>query len=254
MELKMINLENDRAKKRELAVIINLSLRLERRFAHLYRKLFNKYADKVKRVYIDIGRFAINEELTTLREELKILLLRQYKIVTDVFGKRTLRAFAERKDNENTFRAAVESWMINEVGEQIKRIDDTTKLLIREAIDKAEREGLGVEEIGRRIRDSIGGDMSRYRSNLIARTETHNAMTFANHAAAESTGGITLKEWVSAEDSRTRDSHRSLDGKKIPMNEPFRTSEGIIINRPGDPNAPAKETINCRCVLMYHEA
>lgn len=48
----------------------------------------------------------------------------------------------------------------------------------------------------------------------------------------------------------TRDSHAALNGVVIAENEKFRTIWGNELRYPGDPSAPAKEIINCHCVLI----
>ena len=48
----------------------------------------------------------------------------------------------------------------------------------------------------------------------------------------------------------TRDSHAALNGVVIAENEKFRTIWGNELRYPGDPSAPAKEIINCYCVLI----
>ena len=70
----------------------------------------------------------------------------------------------------------------------------------------------------------------------------------ALHKAAEM-GIITTKEW-SARMRNTRDSHAALNGVVIPENKKFRTIWGNELRYPGDPSAPAKEIINCHCVLI----
>lgn len=60
-------------------------------------------------------------------------------------------------------------------------------------------------------------------------------------------GYDTLKKWIAVLDSRTRDSHRDLDGEEIPLDEEFKAN----LMRPRDPNAPPAETRYCRCKLGY---
>ena len=59
--------------------------------------------------------------------------------------------------------------------------------------------------------------------------------------------GIELqKQWMAALDSRTRDSHRELDGEKADIDGRF--SNGL--SYPGDPTGPASEVWNCRCTMV----
>lgn len=65
--------------------------------------------------------------------------------------------------------------------------------------------------------------------------------------------GIELEqEWLATLDGRTRDSHRALDGERIPLAKdkwhPAKFSNGC--RYPGDPEGPAWEVYNCRCTLM----
>lgn len=48
---------------------------------------------------------------------------------------------------------------------------------------------------------------------------------------------------------RSRDTHIALNGKKAMAGEIF---PGSVLRYPGDPNAPAREVINCHCRLIEH--
>jgi hypothetical protein len=56
-----------------------------------------------------------------------------------------------------------------------------------------------------------------------------------------------VRSWFSTRDTRTRDSHRSMQGQKRPIGVPFVSGAGYLLRWPGDLQAPASETINCRC-------
>ncbi len=65
--------------------------------------------------------------------------------------------------------------------------------------------------------------------------------------------GIELEqEWLATLDGRTRDSHRALDGERIPLAKdkwhPSKFSNGC--RYPGDPEGPPWEVYNCRCTLV----
>lgn len=51
---------------------------------------------------------------------------------------------------------------------------------------------------------------------------------------------------LAALDSRTRGSHRHLDGETVKLDAEF--SNGL--KYPGDPDGPASEVYNCRCTLV----
>lgn len=59
--------------------------------------------------------------------------------------------------------------------------------------------------------------------------------------------GIDVRaRWMATLDSRTRDSHRQLDGEVVGDDGKF--SNGL--RYPGDPEGPAAEVWNCRCTLV----
>lgn len=84
------------------------------------------------------------------------------------------------------------------------------------------------------------------RNARTATTNAENAGRCDSYKRAEKMG-IKLKQvWLAALDGRTRDSHRRLDGEKIPVGGKF--SNGLRF--PGDPQGAAHEVWNCRCTLI----
>jgi uncharacterized protein with gpF-like domain len=160
------------------------------------------------------------------------------------------RVVIERKDFAQTLaRLAQRYIMLEAVRRRITDISDTTRSQIIRGIERGFAEGLGVAQTASFVRDLVPG-LSRYRSELIARTETHGAANYGVDQAAKETGLQLRKEWVSAEDERTRESHVEANGQIVGMEEPFIIG-GAALMFPGDPSGPPEETINCRCAVAH---
>lgn len=82
----------------------------------------------------------------------------------------------------------------------------------------------------------------------IVRTEVISAANAATYATFQE-AQVEQKEWLSARDSRVRDTHRAADGQIVAMAEPF-TVGAARLAFPGDPDGPPEEIINCRCVVI----
>ncbi len=96
----------------------------------------------------------------------------------------------------------------------------------------------------------------KYRSEVIARTEALRSAHEGSeemYAQAIESGSLNpeklIRTWVTAKDERVRSSHASMNGQTRAIGQPFTTSEGYNLMRPGDSNAPASETIQCRCIV-----
>ena len=91
--------------------------------------------------------------------------------------------------------------------------------------------------------------MDMNKAMRIAKTEGHRVSqeaTYNVQKKAKERGAEIVKQWDSTLDSKTRDSHRKVDGEIRELDEKF--SNGLMF--PGDKGAPARETVNCRCVLL----
>lgn len=83
----------------------------------------------------------------------------------------------------------------------------------------------------------------------IARTEGHRIQVQSTMDAcykAKDIGADVVKQWDSALDKRTRESHAKVDGEIRELDKPF--SNGLMF--PGDPHGGAAEVVNCRCALL----
>lgn len=111
--------------------------------------------------------------------------------------------------------------------------------------------------------EQIDTAVERYRTNAvhwraetIARTEASRNVHSGIHESliqAVERGDIAAievrREWIHAgRGIHSRSSHSALDGTTVGLNEQFHVS-GVEMRWPGDPNAPASETANCRCTI-----
>lgn len=96
------------------------------------------------------------------------------------------------------------------------------------------------------------------RGEMLSRTETLTALNRSRDDAIRqqiAEGKVdpqdVTKIWRSAHDARVRLTHAVLDGKKAPFDGMFQSVSGAMLKHPGDPAAPASETVGCRCVVEY---
>jgi len=137
----------------------------------------------------------------------------------------------------------IRSWLDKRMGIFMRQINETTfKKLRQDFVDSITAEE-GREGLISRIQSTYG-DTKKARAALIARTEVHNATQYGTMQGYKQ-AGLTTKIWVAVMDGATRDTHASVDGEERPIDRTF--SNGLMF--PGDPNGPAEEVINCRCVL-----
>lgn len=125
---------------------------------------------------------------------------------------------------------------------------------IRIHITQGIMSGEGYSKIAKALRDDIG--MTKAQSLRVARTEAGRAMSQAglDSALVAKDNGLDMKKrWSATKDTRTRDTHRHLDGKAVDIDDNFHSS-GCVGQAPKlfVGVASAKENINCRCKLLYY--
>ncbi|WP_180554681.1 phage head morphogenesis protein [Staphylococcus haemolyticus] len=125
---------------------------------------------------------------------------------------------------------------------------------IRIEITKGIVNGKGYTHIAKALRDDLG--MSKAQAQRVARTEAGRAMSQAglDSAKVARDNGLSMqKRWLATKDTRTRDTHRHLDGTSVDIEDNFHSS-GCVGPAPKlfVGVASAKENINCRCKLLYY--
>jgi hypothetical protein len=157
---------------------------------------------------------------------------------------------------DDLFVDLAQQWIHTEGLKRSKLIADTSEADVLKAISDGIGEGLGTAAIADGIQSVT--DLSDWRAELIARTETHAAANYAGvesvRAAEDKLKVKMLKEWLPTLDGRTRPAHAEMEGSEpIPLDDKF-VVDGEEMDRPGDPAGSAENVINCRCVLGYSEA
>lgn len=107
-------------------------------------------------------------------------------------------------------------------------------------------QGDTIDEIADRLQ--AVANMNRNAAIRNARTMTtsaENGGRMASYQEAKEQGIELEKEWIATLDSRTRDTHRDVDGEVVPEHKLF--SNGC--RYPGDPRADPAEIYNCRCCI-----
>jgi hypothetical protein len=157
----------------------------------------------------------------------------------------------ERKEDfSQTMRRRALQYIGQEaVRRRIQQVTETTRRQIVGAVDRGYRDGSPLPEVASSIRGFIPA-IARYRADAIARTETHGAANYGSNEAAKLTGLPLRREWLSAEDERTRETHKEADGQIVGQDEAFSVG-GELLMYPGDPSGSPEETVNCRCTLGY---
>lgn len=167
------------------------------------------------------------------------------------FPRDGLNRMLEGKNARELFEQTIIRWVQLHALQRAKTVVGTIREVVRGVLLSANDEGLGEAATAKAIRERIGKRLSASNAARIARTEMHTAMTVGSDEAARSTGLEMVKEWVAAEDGRTRPSHAEADGDEVPLDQPFSVGDASLMI-PGDPSGPAKEIINCRCAVFHH--
>lgn len=146
----------------------------------------------------------------------------------------------------DVFEPAVLDRMEARLDELAGQVTETTRTVLE---DRVLLEGVAngetVDELAARVR-AIFTDLSSWRAQMIARTETVGGFNGASYVTAQDSGVVTARVWLATGDQRTRDSHLASDGERL-TDFTATYSNGCL--HPG--SGPAAEVIMCRCVEQY---
>jgi hypothetical protein len=143
--------------------------------------------------------------------------------------------------------------------------DNEIARLINEAISYGRTNNLSIDEVNNMTIQLLReGKINNARSLMIARTESHQALSTGALGAAQKVNIPLLKQWVHAEYvGSPRYWHQTLDsqtnpdagGVRLPVNQPFLVNTpkyGIIeMQYAHDASGGAINNCNCRCCTVY---
>lgn len=121
---------------------------------------------------------------------------------------------------------------------------------IKNKIEREITEGIMKGEDIEKLSNRVLGVINTNYSNAIkiARTEVtrlENLARYESMLEAQKKGLNIKKQWIATKDQRTRDRHREAMLEIRDLDKRFST-ECLY---PGDPSAPANQTVNCRCTM-----
>lgn len=118
---------------------------------------------------------------------------------------------------------------------------------VTSAVTQAVLQGQTVPQLAASIAGIAAMDQrAAMKAARTAMTSAHSLGKLKGYERAAGMGIDVEKQWLAALDSRTRGSHRHLDGEVVKLDAEF--SNGL--KYPGDPDGPGSEVYNCRCTLV----
>lgn len=234
--------------------------RLLRRHENLWERavkpVFRRQMMRVSARIESTGGYALEELELAFANELSGVMMLQYRRTMSDFrnvvvqdGKSAMPW--ERKEFLDIWETAVRTWLGRYALRRATQVAGNFFADVRNELESSYAEGLGAAAAARRVRQVVGDAWTVWKAQRLARTEAHTASSVGMEEAVRSTGLQVDREWLAAEDNRTRESHALADGQIRAVDEPFQVG-GVSMMFPGDPDGPAKEVVNCRCTLLYH--
>ena len=238
-----------------------LTIAKNERFRKKYEQLFINRIDKALKSQVKVFIAAVKEggiqagisenSVYLMNNEIATVMMRLYQVAGKAKAAQVYQQLIKESRKAKAFgfnatwtQAILDYFSQYLYSKVVLPITQTTKAMLSLKIDEMITNGYSIEWLVQQVENPA---FLGWRARMIARTESNRAINFGAQIGAQKTGFETWKEWVAVHDNRTRHEHRLLDTKKVSMNDEF--APGLQF--PGDPNATAAQTINCRCHLNY---
>ena len=126
------------------------------------------------------------------------------------------------------------------------------KKLFQSHITQGILQGESIDNLAKRVAlGTTQQDMNAaIRNARTATTCAQNAGRTQSYQRAVNMGIELYQVWLAALDSRTRSSHRHMDGEKVKVVKDKQVKFSNGLRYPADPDGKAEEVWNCRCTLV----
>ena len=250
MARRLIDRNRTRESRRQVLLLDRLAAKFRGKLNAELKAAMRDMVDRWEMTYhVEMPR-GFDDRISTLYQQMTMAAVEAFGGRILEQGKHSGLVLERKEDFAQIMRRKALQYIAQEaVRRRIRNVTETTRRQVINAVDNGYREGLPLPEVAASIRSIIPA-IARYRADAIARTETHGAANYGSNEAAKLTGLPLRREWLAAQDERTRESHAAADGQIVSVDKAFDVG-GSALMYPGDPAGPAEEVINCRCTLGY---
>jgi HK97 family phage portal protein len=272
-ELKVFNLVNAKEKRSAWRSVNQKRAAFEAKIQNEMAALFKAQAKELKKAVESIdpklAEFAAITNISRDSEKFKSVLEKNIRAILKDFGSSILNSGKSISPDEQKARSKFDHFVSLFVEQRsasaISNIEGTSikkaRAVIKEVLSEGIEEGEANQAIADRLQEKFDS-LSESRARTIARTEVTIASTQGSLEAAKSLEVPGLKkEWVSADDARSRGNeedfspeqpnHVVMNGVQVELHEKFSVPPDGSMEGPGDPSAGPDQVIGCRCVLVY---
>ena len=250
---------------RQLQILDRRKLRYEKLFYTKIRNVLKGQTMRAVDFIVMTGNKDIEPNIFFKTSDLQDVFVLLYKAVGIDFAKWQHK---KQKGNKEGFRTKQDEQTLSVWEQEMRRyatlaggriasITSTNKRLflneLTKIIGEATEQGLGIEQITRKIQTDLVKRISSqqiWQSRRIAQTEVLSAANQGQFVAAQSSGVAQKKVWMTIMDGKERPTHNEANGQERMMNEEFNVG-GYAMQYPGDVGVGAEEVVNCRCGVNY---
>lgn len=256
----MINVTSNTAKQRFLVAQQRQMLVFERVFSRqvqsILKKQYNDAAKNIESYDLDFN-YAIDKYNRPMRDafrkcDMRVATRFSESAFTEVNKTKGFEQYETKGFIDDFWRQAI-PWMDTNTARKVVMTTLVTKKLIAKIVKREMEAGNTNKDIAKKLKE-VGAVSSPFRAMKIARTETHTVANYSTLGAMDQSGLIKEKEWLSANDARTRTmpfNHVIANGERVAIDDTFKRT-GENLKYPGDPSGSAANIIYCRCVQLFH--